>query len=324
MALFDERKNIKPYEYPELLEFKNAIRQSYWVHTEFNFTSDIQDYRIEISEEEREVITRCMLAISTIEVAVKRFWGDLYKKMPKTEIDAVGATFAESEIRHLDAYSHLLDLLGLNSRLEDVYEVPAIQDRMDYLKKYLEHKQGSDNKKFAKAVMLFSLFIENVSLFSQFLIMKSFKKYKQRLKKIGNVVEATSKEEMIHGLFGSALVRIMRNEYPEWFDSELEQELVDYCKKAYNAEQKIIDWIYEPVELDFLPKQLVKEFIKDRFNQSMTNSGFDEIFQVDKEGLQELRWFDMEMKSKTEGDFFDKVLTDYTKFDVSVSADDLF
>ena len=34
-----------------------------------------------------------MLAISQIEVAVKTFWGDIYKRMPKPEIGNVGATF---------------------------------------------------------------------------------------------------------------------------------------------------------------------------------------------------------------------------------------
>ena len=48
-----------------------------------------------------------MLAISQIEVAVKSFWGDIYHKIPKPEVGAVGATFAEreSEVRHTDAYS---------------------------------------------------------------------------------------------------------------------------------------------------------------------------------------------------------------------------
>ena len=59
-----------------------------------------------------------MLAISQIEVAVKSFWGDIYKRMPKPEIGNVGATFAESEVRHADAYSHLIQLLGLIQNLK--------------------------------------------------------------------------------------------------------------------------------------------------------------------------------------------------------------
>jgi ribonucleoside-diphosphate reductase beta chain len=62
--------------------------------------------------------------------------------------------------------------------------------------------RSKDNKMYTKSVLLFSLFIEHVSLFSQFLIMMSFNKEKNLFKGISNVVEATSKEEEIHGNFG--------------------------------------------------------------------------------------------------------------------------
>ena len=67
-------------------------------------------------------------------------------------------------------------------------------------------------------LLLFSLFIEHVSLFSQFLIIMVFNKYKNMLKGISNVVEATSKEEQIHGDFGIDLIKIIRHENPQWFD----------------------------------------------------------------------------------------------------------
>ena len=38
--LFKKRVLMKPYEYPEFMEYGDAIRHSYWVHTEFNFTSE--------------------------------------------------------------------------------------------------------------------------------------------------------------------------------------------------------------------------------------------------------------------------------------------
>ena len=108
--LFEPRLAFKPYEYPELLGFKDAIRKSYWTSQEYNYTPDIQDYKVSLIPEEREVIRRCMLAISQIEVTVKRFWADIYYKFPKPEVDAVGVTFAESEVRHADAYSSYLVL----------------------------------------------------------------------------------------------------------------------------------------------------------------------------------------------------------------------
>ena len=88
--IFKKRINLKPYEYPELAEYVDAIRHSYWIHTEFNFTSDIQDFKVHATAAEQNAIKNAMLAIAQIEVAVKTFWGDIFKKLPKPEIGAVG------------------------------------------------------------------------------------------------------------------------------------------------------------------------------------------------------------------------------------------
>lgn len=54
--IFKPRLNILPYQYPQLLEYKDAIRHSYWIDTEFNFTEDIQDFKITITPKEKDVI----------------------------------------------------------------------------------------------------------------------------------------------------------------------------------------------------------------------------------------------------------------------------
>jgi len=87
--IFSKRVNLKPYDYPNLNDYVDAIRHSYWVHTEFNYTSDIQDFKVHLNEKERTAVERAMLAISQIEVAVKTFWGDIYKRMPKPDICGV-------------------------------------------------------------------------------------------------------------------------------------------------------------------------------------------------------------------------------------------
>jgi len=72
--IFKKRTNLKPYEYPELYEYATAIRHSYRVHTEFNYLSDVQDFKININDAERNAIKNTMLAIAQIEVNVKAFW----------------------------------------------------------------------------------------------------------------------------------------------------------------------------------------------------------------------------------------------------------
>lgn len=322
--IFARRTNLKPYEYPDLYEYTNAIRHSYWVHTEFNYTSDMQDFHVNVNEVERSAIKNAMLAIAQIEVAVKTFWGDIYHKMPKPEIGAVGATFAESEVRHADAYAHLLEVLGLNDEFKKIKQIPVIQKRVAYLEKTIELSKTQDNRDYFKSIMLFSLFVEHVSLFSQFLVIMSFNKYKNLFKGISNAVEATSKEEQIHGMFGIDVINIIKEEHPEWFDGECNDMIIKACQEAYEAESEIVDWIFEAGELDFMPAQNIKEFIKHRFNNSLVAIGLPRIFDVSEALLEETEWFDAEVIATKHVDFFQKRSINYNKRSASVTSDDLF
>jgi len=322
--IFSKRINLKPYEYPNLNEYVDAIRHSYWVHTEFNFTSDIQDYKVHLTKEEKSAVERAMLAISQIEVAVKTFWGDIYKRMPKPEIGNVGATFAESEVRHADAYSHLIQLLGLNDQFETLLEIPAIRRRIKYLEKSISTSKSVENKDYFESIVLFSMFVENVSLFSQFLVIMSFNKHKNKLKGISNAVEATSKEENIHAEFGFDLVNLIKKENPDWWTEELVDDLILSTKEAYEAEIEIINWIFEEGDLGFLTKKQTMEFIKNRFNVSLNSIGIDSIFDVNDTLLETTEWFDDEILTTKHTDFFNKRSINYSKKSKSITSNDLF
>jgi ribonucleoside-diphosphate reductase beta chain len=322
--IFKKRLSLKPYEYPELYEYVDAVRHSYWIHTEFNFVGDVQDFNVNVDEKERNVIKNAMLAIAQIEVAVKTFWGDVYKKMPKPEIGAVGATFAESEVRHTDAYAHLLEILGLNETFQAIDEIPVLIKRVQYLERALTNAKSEDNKEYSQSILLFSLFIEHVSLFSQFLIMMSFNKYKNLFKGISNAVEATSKEEQIHGLFGINLINIIKEEHPEWFDSGFEEQVIKMCEEAFESEQQVVEWIFEKGEPNFISKDVVIEFIKQRFNNSLQSIGIKKIFTTDEKLLKESDWFYDEVIATKHGDFFNKKSINYNKKNKSITSDDLF
>lgn len=320
--IFRKRTNLKPYEYPQVVEFTDAIRHSYWVHTEFNYSSDIQDMKVRMTPEEVDIVKKAMLAISQIEVAVKTFWSKIGDKFPKPEVQAVGVTFGESEVRHADAYSNLIEIMGLNEEFAKVVEVPAMKKRIAYLEQSIA--APVDDKDYFHKIILFSMFVENVSLFSQFLIMMAFNKHKNVLKGISNAVEATSKEEDIHARFGFELVNIIREENPEWFDKDTINEVNRLCRDALKAESAIVDWIYGDSDLDFLPKATVKEFLKHRFNQSLKAIEMKPLYEVDEKAVQSTDWFVEEILSTKNIDFFVKRSTAYSKKTKAFTEDDLF
>jgi ribonucleoside-diphosphate reductase beta chain len=126
------------------------------------------------------------------------------------------------------------------------------------------------------------------------------------------------------GLFGIDIINMVKEEHPEWFDEKQNEAVIQSCKDAYEAESEIIDWIFEKGELDFLPKKVVKEFVKNRLNNSLDSIGLPRIFHVDEKLVEETDWFDDEVIATKHGDFFDKRSINYNKKSASFTGDDLF
>lgn len=323
--IFRKRVEIEPKEYRFCEDFITGIQHSYWLHTEFSslFPADIHDMRSNMSKQDSNIVTRAMLAISQIENAVKKFWGNIGDHMPKPEISDVGMVFSESEVRHKRAYAHLLEELGLQEEFKKLQDVPAMQARIKYLDRINSLTNSDDPKEYFEAILLFSMFVENVSLFSQFLIIMAYNKYQNTLKGMSNIIEATSKEENLHAQFGFQLINTIKEENPDWWTDALIDRIDDLLMDALEAEESIVDWIYEEGEGTILPKYLVQDFLVIRLNQSLEAIGLDPIgfSDVSKEQLQ---WFDDELSGTKNNDFFSKRSVAYTKRNKSVTAEDIF
>ena len=96
------------------------------------------------------------------------------------------------------------------------------------------------------------------------------------------------------------------------------------CKEAFDAEKDVVDWIFENGELDFLPKKVVNEFLKNRFNNSLESIGIEKVFEIDQNLVSETEWFDDEIIGTKHGDFFVKRSINYSKRSQSITNDDLF
>ena len=212
----------------------------------------------------------------------------------------------------------------MNKEFENILEVPAIRRRIKYLEKTIHNSKSVENQDYFESVVLFSMFVENVSLFSQFLVIMSFNKHKNVLKGISNAVEATSKEENIHAGFGFDLVNLIKEENPTWWNEELIEDLIDATKDAYEAESEIVDWIFENGDLSFLTKAQTMEFIKHRFNTSLNSIGIDSIFEINQPLLETTEWFDDEILTTKHTDFFNKRSINYSKKSKSITMNDLF
>ncbi|MBK9564707.1 MAG: ribonucleotide-diphosphate reductase subunit beta [Saprospiraceae bacterium] len=324
MSIFDKRINYKPFEYPEVLKFTSAMNNTFWVHSEVDFTADVQDFHSHLNDSDRQAVKKSLLAIAQIEVAVKTFWGNLYLHFPKPEFNGLGSTFAECEFRHSEAYSRLLEVLGYNDEFEKLLDIPVIKKRIDYLSSVLSKSKSEDRKEYILSLVLFTILIENVSLFSQFGIILSYTRFRGALKNVSNIIAWTSVDEQLHANAGIYLINVIREELPEIFDEDTQNKIYQVVKESIDIEAEILDWIFSDGDIKNINKKDLLNFMKFRVDESLERIGMKKVFHVSDEEYKPMIWFEEEVFANSLDDFFAKRPVDYTKHDKSITADDLF
>ena len=195
---------------------------------------------------------------------------------------------------------------------------------MNYLRKHLRRFHSDNKKQFVYSLILFTLFVENIALFSQFYTISWFGRYKNLLKDTNKQVEYTSREENLHAMIGMKIINVIRKEHPELFDEELEEKILSESQEAVKYEMQIIEWIVNGYNAEKLNSNLLKEFVKNRMNDSLKQIGFKKIFDVDKELLSKTNWFDEQVLGNNSTDFFHSRPVEYSQKSKSFSAEDLF
>jgi ribonucleoside-diphosphate reductase beta chain len=198
MSIYDEQISRKPNKYPWTEQFIKVMHDGFWTDKEFSFKTDLHQFKTVLNDKEREIIVRTLSAIGQIEVAVKTFWAKLGENLPHPSLSDLGYVMANVEVIHNNAYERLLSVLDMEDIFEENLKLEWIQGRVKYLKKYTHRFYKDSKKQYLYALILFTLFVENVSLFSQFYIINWFAKNKNVLKDTDQQVRYTRNEEAIH------------------------------------------------------------------------------------------------------------------------------
>lgn len=313
--LFERQIARKPNLYPWTKDFIQAMWNGFWNAQKFTFDSDVNNFRLDMNDQERLIVTHCLAAIAQIEVQVKKFWCRLGDNLPHPSVDSMGVVMAHVEEIHNDAYEKLLDKMGMSNVFEENLHVPAIANRVKYLTKHNQKVYGDDKKQYIYSLILFTLFTENVSLFSQFYIILWMNRYQNWLKDAAQQVKYTRNEELLHAQIGMKLVNTLRKEYPEYFDADLEAKIIEECHVAYKAECNLVDWLIGDYNKPNLNAEILKTFVSTRLNDSLTGIGYKPQFKINPELEKKTFWMTEGIYAPPKVDFFHGEPTTYTQSD---------
>jgi len=323
--IFQPRTNYKPFEYSHITDpLIKAMWAGHWTHNEFNFKADVQDFKTKLSIEEQGVVQRSVLLISQIEIAVKSYWSNLGKLLPKPEIADMGAVFGGIEVIHSRAYSEILTILELDEQFNEMLKEPVVKNRVTYLSKYVNKIYKNDKKNILYSLVLFTLFTEATSLFSQFYAILGFNRYNNVLKDIANIIAYTSKEEDLHKEGGILLINQIKSEEPDLFDEEFKAKILEEVQEAYLSEVELVRWILKGYKNEFLSQEILTSYIQYRLNESLVKIGIEAPFEIAQETIAKFFWMEEEVLAPSNSDFFFKKRIDYQKNTKSFSASELF
>ena len=309
MSLIKERNYYKPFEYQTAFEFYKDQHRAHWLADEIPLASDLNDWKLKLSETEKNLIGNILKSFAQTEVHINDYWSSKVSQwFPKPEIVAMTSTFGAFEAIHAEAYARLNEELGLDD-FQAFLEDEAAKNKIERL---LETKSETLEEK-AQSLAIFSAFTEGVNLFSSFAILMSFQ-LRNLMKGTGQIVEWSVRDESLHSKAGCWLFRTLLEENPELNTTELRNKVIEACELSVHLEFDFIDKAFELGDIENLNKEQLKNFIKQRANDKMIELGYPAIYNdIDPNLLKQMEWFGHLTGGKTHQDFFAGRVTSYAK-----------
>ena len=222
-----------------------AGKNNNWNPEEVPMTKDAQNWKSDtvISDAERLVIKRCLGFFAGSESLVGNNLFTLFKYITDPECRQYMARQMYEECLHNDTVVYICDSLDLD--IDEVYQayqtIPSIKAKDDFLMKatdMLNDKQidpGTSQgvREIIKAAFIYWVVCEGTFFYSGFAMLLAMS---EKIPGIAEQIQYTLRDESIHIKFGTTMLNKVREQHPDVWDNELDNELTGYLKQAVDLE----------------------------------------------------------------------------------------
>lgn len=309
MSILTPRMTYSPFEYDRAYQYWELQQQSHWLHTEIAMASDINDWKTNISEAEKNVIGQILKGFTQSEVFIGEYWSSMVSNwFKKPEIQLMAFAFSSMESVHAVSYAYLNQSLGLEDFSAFLHE-PTAKAKIDRL----ITTKGKKKEEIARSLAIFSAFNEGVNLFSSFAVLLNFSRF-NKMKGLGQIIAFSIKDESLHSEAGCWLFRTLIAEFPEIWTDDLKKEIYQAARDTVELEDAFIDKAFELGPIEGLDPEDLKAFIRYRANTKLNDLGLKNNWKnIDKDALTRMEWFDVMSAGVGHSDFFASRVSDYSK-----------
>lgn len=328
--IFGSRAYYKPFIFPQFYEAYKRQNEIHWIPEEISLADDVKDWNSKLSKEEKNLLSQIFKFFTQADIDIASGYNNKYIPCFKhPEIRMMLNTFAAMEAIHIDAYSLLIETIGMpESSYKAFQDYEEMQDKHTYLKEagkdlwagplfYKEGVEVENEWKYSpdfirdilKTIAVYSAFGEGLQLFASFAILLNFSRT-GKMKGMGQIVTFSIRDESLHV---EAMIQIFREivkEHKEIWTDEFKAEIYQIARDMVELEDKFIDLAFNQGGIEGLTSEDTKEYIRYIADRRLLQLGLKPNFKVKDNPLP---WLADMLSSVEHTNFFENRVTSYAK-----------
>ncbi len=318
MSLTAPSAAYKPFKYEWAYQACIQQQKMHWLPAEVLLADDIKDYRTKLTEPEKSLVDNILCFFTQADIDVAGAYIDVYlPHFKNNEVRMMLSTFACMEAVHIDAYSHLVDTLGMGDKTFSAFmEYKEMKDKHEYFTQFSADKPWET----AKSIAAFSAFGEGLQLFASFAMLLNFSRY-NKMKGMGQIVTWSIRDESLHV---ASMIRLYHQyvaEHEGIIDMKLlEADIRVICKQMIELEDRFIELAFLNGGIKGLDKESMMCYIRYIAGLRLNQLGF----RHDLPTVNPLGWMNDILALPEHTNFFENTPTEYSKGSASGTWEDVF
>lgn len=326
--LLTSRSTYKPFLYPWAHVAYQEQKAAEWSIEEIPLADDVKDWNSgKLNDSEKNLLTQIFRFFTQADVDVAK--GYLHQYIPifghQPELASMLTIFAKMEAEHVNAYSSLLDTIGMpETEYQAFAEYTAMADKHELISNttmFIDQWSNEDGRveytkesleSIALGLAVYSAFTEGLQLFSSFAILLNFSRF-GNMKGMGQAITWSIRDESLHVKYMIKLFHTFIEEHPELWTDEFKKKIYEACRTIVDLEDSFIDLAFEQGDVKGLTSAEVKQYIRYIADRRLLQLGLKPNYGVKENPLE---WLDSILNGVEHGNFFETRVTEYNKASV--------
>lgn len=297
----------KPFRYPWAYDHWKKQQQVHWLAHEIPMAEDIKDWAIKLTPEEKSLLTHIFRFFTQSDIEIQDNYMTRLGGLPwPTEVKMMLAAFANMETVHIDAYSLLIETIGMpETTYSQFMEYDALKKKHETYSNFTVNSVED----VAKTLGMFGGFAEGVQLFASFAILMNFPRF-NKMKGMGQVVSWSVRDESLHCDGITDLFKVFCDE-SGCLTKGLKGEIYDIAEVVVEEEDAFIDLAFSGGGVHGIDAEDLKRYVRYLMDFRLRNLGLKSIFKVGRK--HPLPWLSPLLSGHEHANFFETRATEYSK-----------